>query len=763
MTQYVPRGSSGGVTDVVKTRQYDMPASVENRMEAIQRVNEITQAQSRRHAAQCDPQGSGGFWEGLWENLRPGQIVPYLWHEAVTNPYLNQKISPQEGLKFALMGAVVIGATLLTGGAAAVPILVGAGIGAGIGYGAQVYQNLQQGMDLNKALATNINPLGIMQGAMHGAFSGAVAAVVEPLLPVGGVGLTRALMTGMTEFVSGRATQVALNLVSGERWDTNLWNPQDPQWQLDVLLDVVPGVGAGLLGEAWQAARAARYADLPSVSGLDDAVRYIDDVPAARRLDDAVDGAQTRVNAADTDAKIKARVLENLAESKAAREGSGFRDWSQQVETKANVRNNLAEFKEGTRASRFRDWSRRVEAEAAWRELGRKHGAKVDVTQDPNVRRLIEKGIGPSGDLLPKPRYMNVSPELVGVYEIARRLNIPDRVTNTILNTLQPGRSISIELKKIGDKLAMKPAAKYFDELLPYKPTDLSHLHSDEFGFVVDPESGRIFLSDPDLSVVIEDGHILSEVGGLKLAQKMNRLAKGKGLPGIDPFQHSHMATLYQKKAVLDDPNLLAKATSPPDGAVAFDLDAQGRPMARVLRGEDAYLDWVEEVAYNTDLAQYPWAVRSFEGRDPWGPNRALDNPPGDMITPQNAPPNTMVTLTPSGGGDINTLPPNATLLWTINEHGAHFVVEETQWPSSGRGIPSHTNLSREAFAGGEALVVGPNKIIINAGSRAYGYNWRDATVNIEAAARYNAAKYYLRGLGLEVEVIPVNLREMKK
>jgi hypothetical protein len=114
-----------------------------------------------------------------------------------------------------------------------------------------------------------------------------VAAVVEPLLPVGGVGLTRALMTGMTEFVSGRATQVALNLVSGERWDTNLWNPQDPQWQLDVLLDVVPGVGAGLLGEAWQAARAARYADLPSVSGLDDAVRYADDVPSVGRFDDA--------------------------------------------------------------------------------------------------------------------------------------------------------------------------------------------------------------------------------------------------------------------------------------------------------------------------------------------------------------------------------------------------------------------------------------------------------------------------------------------
>jgi len=173
-------------------------------------------------------------------------------------------------------------------------------------------------------------------------------------------------------------------------------------------------------------------------------------------------------------------------------------------------------------------------------------------------------------------------------------------------------------------------------------------------------------------------------------------------------------------------------------------------------------------------IPQYeaPYSARSPQSYGLWGPNRPLDIPPGEMITPENAPPNTRVTLPQ---GDINTLPAgqpsdpatgfwgdsSTKLLWTIDEQGAQFVVEDTPWPSSGREIPSHTNLSQQAYAGGEAWRTGPDQLRISAASRAFGNNPRglSPTLQVGAAARYNAAVQFLIDLGLDVEALPFGLR----
>ena len=164
-----------------------------------------------------------------------------------------------------------------------------------------------------------------------------------------------------------------------------------------------------------------------------------------------------------------------------------------------------------------------------------------------------------------------------------------------------------------------------------------------------------------------------------------------------------------------------------------------------------------------------------FDGFDPWGPNRALDDPPGDMITPQNAPPNTRVTLSgPQDANLLNNLPSgrpsdpttgdwgdqSTKLLWTIDDQGVHLVVEETPWPSSGRGIPSHTSLSQQAYAGGEAWRTGPNELRVSAASRAFGSNKVLSPDKLaEAEARYEAAIQYMRNLGLEVTALPFGQR----
>ncbi|MBN2257477.1 MAG: hypothetical protein JW704_06605, partial [Anaerolineaceae bacterium] len=296
----------------------------------------------------------------------------------------------------------------------------------------------------------------------------------------------------------------------------------------------------------------------------------------------------------------------------------------QQVDIKASVRKNVAEFNEGTRASRFRNWARQIEAEAAWRDLGRRHGSKVDVTQDPNVRRLIEKGIGPpSSDLAPKPRYRNIPPELAGFYETARKLNIPDRVTEVIVKNLGLARAagieraIDIELKLPGGdpqaigRAAMKRAAMLYDELLPYKPSKLKGLVSDESGIVIDPEKGKVYISDPDLWSVIDDGRILSNDEAMQVATDINDASRGGKDKAFDPFPHSHMATCFTVEEAMSNPRVRNKAANPPDAAAIFTLDSEGSPVLEV-KGRDAYVDRVAELAYQTNLSEYPWALSRY-------------------------------------------------------------------------------------------------------------------------------------------------------
>ena len=205
--------------------------------------------------------------------------MPDLWRWGVqemrTNPLWHQKTTREEGLR-RILGMGIIGAAIVaSGGAALVPIAIGAGIGGGIAYGAQVWGNYQHGLR-GPAMWKHIDWWAVAQGAFHGAVSAAAAELIAPLLPSGGTGLAGVLETGISEFIGGRATQVALNVVSGRDPDADLWN------LLDIALDVVPGMAVAGLRE-WKAARqaddairAARQADLPSANQFDDAARQLD-------------------------------------------------------------------------------------------------------------------------------------------------------------------------------------------------------------------------------------------------------------------------------------------------------------------------------------------------------------------------------------------------------------------------------------------------------------------------------------------------------
>lgn len=140
-----------------------------------------------------------------------------------------------------------------------------------------------------------------------------------------------------------------------------------------------------------------------------------------------------------------------------------------------------------------------------------------------------------------------------------------------------------------------------------------------------------------------------------------------------------------------------------------------------------------------------------------WGPNRRLDNPPGHTATVMNG----EVTI---GEQTFDLLPtgllgdPATKLLWTIDDEGCHFIREDQPWDSA-RGMPSHTNLSLRAYAGGEAWRTGPNRVTINAASRAFGYNRDSPEMLAEAQARYEAAVRYMQALGLEVIALPFGTR----
>ncbi|MCQ3979337.1 MAG: hypothetical protein DPW09_38445 [Anaerolineae bacterium] len=169
-------------------------------------------------------------------------------------PALRQWMAQHQTLLRVLAGAAIIGGALvLTGGAALAPILLGAGLGAGIGYGAQVWNNYQQGQNGWDAWINHINWGSVGWAAFHGAVAGAAAEIIAPLLPSGGVGVTGMLESAFANVISGRVSQVALNVMNGQAWDEGLDDPQS------IAIDVLAGVGAAAL-HTWQAGKAAAKA-----------------------------------------------------------------------------------------------------------------------------------------------------------------------------------------------------------------------------------------------------------------------------------------------------------------------------------------------------------------------------------------------------------------------------------------------------------------------------------------------------------------------
>jgi RHS repeat-associated protein len=247
---------------------YDMTQAAAKRAQGLKRTNVHTRDLSAgKRPDDCGP--AGGFLGGLWESIKRGTLLSnlYEWgrHEYRTNPLWHYRVSDEMGLRIAVGAAIIVTAVILTGGAALVPILIGAGIGAGIGYGAQVYHNLKQDASLRaawsqkdwkaiarstKRAATDIDWGAVAWASFQGAVSGAIAGTVSYFLPSGGAGI---LETAVTELAEGRLETALINVALGRDWEEGLWDP------MDIALDVLPGVGAQVLGSlaqrAWRVGR----------------------------------------------------------------------------------------------------------------------------------------------------------------------------------------------------------------------------------------------------------------------------------------------------------------------------------------------------------------------------------------------------------------------------------------------------------------------------------------------------------------------------
>ena len=92
------------------------------------------------------------------------------------------------------------------------------------------------------------------------------------------------------------------------------------------------------------------------------------------------------------------------------------------------------------------------------------------------------------------------------------------------------------------------------------------------------------------------------------------------------------------------------------------------------------------------------------------------------------------------------------TYLWTIDDRGVNIALEQTPFPTP-RGNIVHSNLSSEAYIGGEAWFTADNKVIINAGSGRFGDGAGITEENWHAAVRF------WEELGYEVVAIPFGQR----
>jgi hypothetical protein len=184
--------------------------------------------------------------------------------------------------------------------------------------------------------------------------------------------------------------------------------------------------------------------------------------------------------------------------------------------------------------------------------------------------------------------------------------------------------------------------------------------------------------------------------------------------------------------------------------------------------GEDAVRKALAEGETAASLVQKAKVPDFFDDLATRSSQRELDPIPGSKLTSKA---DGFVTV--GKHGDLNALPngvhgDNGTkLLWTVDKEGAHFVPETKTWDSS-RRMPSHTNISDDAYFAGEAWRTGTNEITINSGSRAFGYNWQTgkkltgaekSAYMAEMQSRYNRATEYFESLGLKVKVMPLGER----
>ena len=96
--------------------------------------------------------------------------------------------------------------------------------------------------------------------------------------------------------------------------------------------------------------------------------------------------------------------------------------------------------------------------------------------------------------------------------------------------------------------------------------------------------------------------------------------------------------------------------------------------------------------------------------------------------------------------------------LWVLDDAGMKIIRENTPFARSGRGVPSHTNLTggQSARAAGEVWFTGPKTVRINAASRAYGQGHSSMPLS---QAEYNSAALYWKKLGYQVEIVPLGAR----
>ena len=96
-------------------------------------------------------------------------------------------------------------------------------------------------------------------------------------------------------------------------------------------------------------------------------------------------------------------------------------------------------------------------------------------------------------------------------YQAARNLGFSDDQIGAIVDNLTPYRSIHIEIGNLADeanpRLGLKPATRYAERKLPYKPNTIK-TKTNDMGIV--NYKGQDDASDLGIMAIVDDGYILS-------------------------------------------------------------------------------------------------------------------------------------------------------------------------------------------------------------------------------------------------------------